>query len=317
MLIDDIMETYTAAIKKGKTPPMKSVVGAQMVAGISAWKFAIKFRADNVNDFVTNVLNDMVATGKKWGGNEFFSIMPPYPLMWIEWKEGEKGGFQQRGATVLSYTRDEFHATKSIPTNVKANLRDLENQRGLPKLYCVCKFWSKPPGHDIGIVDGMLFSINEDGSLGLGSATIRNPLTTKAISPEEEQELTADLADNYLVPVLYTLQFCNVKNIVEKSFNQPEKLNKAREKRGKLPLVSFKTLEIQPIRKTIENTKHEKNVSGKVALHFCRGHFKDYREHGLFGKNKGVYWWDAQARGHEDAGAVIKDYKVKTGMISP
>ena len=33
------------------------------------------------------------------------------------------------------------------------------------------------------------------------------------------------------------------------------------------------------------------------ALHFVRGHFKDYSVKGLFGKYKKVYWWDSQVRG--------------------
>ena len=83
-------------------------------------------------------------------------------------------------------------------------------------------------------------------------------------------------------------------------------------KKGKNPLVSFRTVEIRPIRRIIETEKQNRNVSGSVALHMCRGHFKDYREHGLFGKEKGIYWWDAHVRGKAENGIVDKDYRVLT-----
>ena len=46
-------------------------------------------------------------------------------------------------------------------------------------------------------------------------------------------------------------------------------------------------------------------------LHLARGHFKDFRNGpGLFGKYKGIYWWDQQMRGSGDLGEVKKGYNV-------
>lgn len=47
-----------------------------------------------------------------------------------------------------------------------------------------------------------------------------------------------------------------------------------------------------------------------IALHWTRGHFKDYREHGLFGRNKGVYWWSPHLGGKADR-IVTKDYAIE------
>ena len=46
------------------------------------------------------------------------------------------------------------------------------------------------------------------------------------------------------------------------------------------------------------------------ALHICRGHFKDFSNHGLFGKYRGTYWWPMHTRGSSDNGLVVKDYRV-------
>ena len=48
------------------------------------------------------------------------------------------------------------------------------------------------------------------------------------------------------------------------------------------------------------------------ALHICRGHFKDYRDgKGLFGKHKGLYWWDSTVKGNANNGEIKKDYALK------
>ena len=60
--------------------------------------------------------------------------------------------------------------------------------------------------------------------------------------------------------------------------------------------------------------EHSANGGGEAepkALHFVRGHFKDYSVKGLFGKYKEVYWWDSQVRGEVSGGVVDKDYRVK------
>ena len=54
----------------------------------------------------------------------------------------------------------------------------------------------------------------------------------------------------------------------------------------------------------------------KKALHICRGHFKDFREgRGLFGRTKGLFWWDAQVRGTIDAGISDHEYNVKAPKL--
>jgi hypothetical protein len=53
-------------------------------------------------------------------------------------------------------------------------------------------------------------------------------------------------------------------------------------------------------------------TSRAIPLHLVRGHFEDYREHGLFGRPdlRGIYWWDAYVRGTPTNGTVSKSYEV-------
>jgi hypothetical protein len=87
-------------------------------------------------------------------------------------------------------------------------------------------------------------------------------------------------------------------------------LQKARASKGKPALYRHYTLLIEPMRKVIAGATPGGHLSAK-ALHICRGHFKDYRDHGLFGRNHGMYWWGMHARGDAAVGKVEKTYDVK------
>ncbi len=129
---------------------------------------------------------------------------------------------------------------------------------------------------------------------------------------EKSAEIMRALRDAYYWPTLWvaamTYSFIHCRNTVICDHTPAPKLAKANQRRGKPPLVSFKTLEIEPV-KQILNSNGRAEVNGlKKALHICRGHFKDYREHGLFGKVKGLYWWDMHIRGNIKQGVAAKEY---------
>jgi hypothetical protein len=115
-----------------------------------------------------------------------------------------------------------------------------------------------------------------------------------------------------LLPVLMTISFMHCKNVTIQSTEPSAKLQKARERRGKLPLFTFKTLEIKPMVKILKEEGESDTKGLKHALHICRGHFKDFSQGLGLGRGHahGLYWWDSQVRGNREVGAVIKDYKV-------
>jgi len=112
-------------------------------------------------------------------------------------------------------------------------------------------------------------------------------------------------------PALLTFCFLHCKNVEVIQNYPPFKLSHSNQKRHGRPLVRFKTLNIQPIKAVLKKEGQSETSGLKRALHICRGHFKNYSKHGLFGKTKGTFWWNAQARGSMDEGVVIKDYNVK------
>lgn len=117
------------------------------------------------------------------------------------------------------------------------------------------------------------------------------------------------------IPVWLAISFMHCKNVTVNSDEPPAKLQKARERRGKLPLFTFKTLEIKPMVKILKEQGESETKGLKHALHICRGHFKDFTKGPGLGRGhaKGLYWWDSHVRGSREVGAVIKDYKVTPG----
>ena len=81
----------------------------------------------------------------------------------------------------------------------------------------------------------------------------------------------------YLVhATLYTL---NARNIYLEAVEPPARLNRKREKNGKIPLYRYHVLKVAPgiVRK---NKHHEstQSVTGAMPIHLCRGHFRTYTE---------------------------------------
>lgn len=116
-----------------------------------------------------------------------------------------------------------------------------------------------------------------------------------------------------LHPMFLALSFMHCRNVrLDQEPAPPSKLQKARQRKGKKPLMRRHTIVIDPMKKVLAAAAvgSGRNLSPN-AVHICRGHFKDFSQHGLFGKYRGVYWWPMQVRGNKDAGVVIADYAVK------
>ena len=125
------------------------------------------------------------------------------------------------------------------------------------------------------------------------------------------ERLTQGLPSQLFFIPLLTLSFLNCKNVLRVAVQPPEKLNKARVRRGKLPLVSYYTLEITPMKEVLRIEGRSEETGLRRAWHQCRGHFADYTQgKGLFGKYHGQFWVPMHMRGTHAAGEVIKDYAV-------
>lgn len=111
-------------------------------------------------------------------------------------------------------------------------------------------------------------------------------------------------------PTLLALSFLHCKNVVVQTEEPNPQLSRIFQKKHGRPLVKFHVLNIEPMKTILKNEGQVEEVGLKRALHIVRGHFADYTEKGLFGKHRGIYWFDQHARGSIEQGVVLKDYSV-------
>lgn len=123
-------------------------------------------------------------------------------------------------------------------------------------------------------------------------------------------ELTEEIRNSicsFLHPVWLAVSFLHCKNVTIEP--RGAGLNLGKRKRHE-PNCRYHVLVIEPMKKILKTEGRSDEVGLKRALHICRGHFKDFRETGLFGKFRDIYWWNPQLRGSAENGVVEKDYKV-------
>jgi hypothetical protein len=139
-------------------------------------------------------------------------------------------------------------------------------------------------------------------------STSRNPVRREA---QQRWLAGANLGvDSPIVfPVLMAITFLNCKNVVAEEVAPDAEAERRWVARHKKPSFRYKVLRIEPMTEAIRRARAG-TEPGTSPLHICRGHFKDYRERGLFGRFRGVYWWDNHFRGKAENGVVVKDYEV-------
>jgi hypothetical protein len=233
----------------------------------------------NVFDYVTPLNN----SGENWKGEDFPTIAPPFQTFFMEYQ----------------YTDAFWHGA----------LFHAERLDDLTWLLSMVNFG--------------------EFDYGKGKVAAPHPAAMRVLLDEHGKILETDFKMNGLkysnnlkdedyfyfmrwtmVPCFLAISFMHCKNVSLIS-NTPRRSPSGRNKHG--PRITYKTLEIEPMKKILQVEGQSEITGIKKALHICRGHFKDYRKNGLFGRNKNIYWWDSQVRGNISQGLVSKDYSVNPG----
>ena len=120
---------------------------------------------------------------------------------------------------------------------------------------------------------------------------------------ELAQSKLADIAQE-VKPTIGMLILMGSKNCVDlKPIEPPAQLNKARVKRGRLPLVGYTNVSISLGRRDSRQASAHGVSAEDIRQHLVRGHFKI--------RKTGVYWWRNHIRGAAAAGTVEhKSYRV-------
>jgi len=254
------------------------------------------FKIQNIADYYYSMPNMDMIDYKK----DVFSFMLPFKSCWFEYKQPPRIILPDKSAMI-----DEF---SKCPTGIYAFQTVAENMativgfnlylemHGIPRFIgaelLVCDDHGKYPNpvqFDPRMKDNHLKSIS------------------KNIKP---LEMAASFLGLAIIPVVLTLNFLHCKNVARQEEFISKKLIKARQKRNKPYFEKYYTLQIEPMRKILDEQGEAKTKGLTHALHICRGHFKNFEGKGLFGKYKGTYWWPAHVRGDEKVGIIKKDYSI-------
>lgn len=234
------------------------------------------------------------------------NIRPPFEIMWIEWNPSRNVPIQVINAAGKRSNEKRDSSIKKLGCLFLSEPSiDHRGQKGIE--IAVFTF-RKTLFKDIFFVNSTHLFCNEQGEIEWTAP--RSKYVENAIKEMSEGQKSLHMV-NFILEPLMAISFMHCKNVQLIENKPPEKLQKARIRRKKIPLVTHYTLEISPVKKILSEEGHIEKTGIKQALHICRGHFKDYQDgRGLFGKYKGLYWWESQVRGSKDEGMIIKDYKV-------
>lgn len=310
---------------------------AELVEGCLAMaKRAVSVDVTNVADYFA--INDRY--NQTFISEDFWSAVPPWPLAFYEWREPKlwstgDGSLRvdakgvRRGALVI--TADTWKGAQEIDradqgralTHNALNL--LAQQYGLTvDLADMPWRWVLTFCHGISIESQpavrfplwlSVMGMTDDGRVGQlkdnRPAVLNAPYAPYLLELERQEAL-----DHMFTPLhIITLSnmFANARGITVVDNVPPDKLNKATVKRHGVPLVRYYSLEIDPLRKRLEQEGQIATSGLKKALHLCRGHFATYTaDKPLFGHYVGTVWVPAHMRGSVKHGAVIKDYRIRS-----
>ena len=328
-------------------PVYRSIVEGRVEAPPHSSMDTMIFQKGMPKLLITNVIEYFADNFKEAGlqAVDLPNMAPPFNMCWFEGQIPERGhllnvdGPTNIGATFLAFdlqnpdhsSRDEIGPSEyELPVmglNDRPNLEEEASWSthliGAMKApdWIAENAWA-PTYHLMSLVCG-------DGSL-LRIPSLKDPDKTMNASilhrfgyfsdlvldllPSDEVARRNALTLFSIIPILLSICFLHCKNVElveqESVFRlDNRKVTGRLKKKSRMARVRYHMLTIDPVKKVLATEGKIEEVGGQKALHICRGHFKYYREHGLFGKYKDIYWWNQQLRGSLERGGMVKDYK--------
>lgn len=315
------------------------------------WNIAVKMA---INDgqviAVDNVYRYMRETKHYPELSEILACTPPFPETWAEYfipredrhRYSTAIGEPVEGFAVLWSTMDLYHdyradSMASLKKQVWRNYKDMgsPSDRDMYDLLSEAAssvrwqsrvaYYAKIAGRPELLGPFALIHVyfDEQGFVSMNKDGENTMVHTALMNRDDG--ITWDQANAFLytvmAPTLVAFSFAHCKNVSMDEMEPPERVNKARKRRGHPGLVTYKVLTIDPNKATKGGTKRtfvEGSERGHTALHIVRGHFAWYgsghpdgRERGLlYGKHAGQFWIPAHVRGSSESGVLAKDYAV-------
>lgn len=259
------------------------------------------FVFDNVHDY-------LVGLGDQTEPVNFHCVRPPFPSMWVEWKGEHKQGRNPYYLVGVRLLDDDASVVPAL-TSISDVPKDADRAM-LTDIYISSSSYTSPVAHAIYYYQNSGFPVGR--SRARASKFWENP--------HAAENVVSTIGSIVEGCMLLGLSFLNAKNTELIDNPPPAKLSKRHQKKYGVPLVTYKTLKVNPIRKVNANDHDDASDGDSIpkSLHIVRGHFADYRNGpGLFGKINDIVWKEAHVRGSAKAGVVVKDYDVQAESSLP
>ena len=279
---------------------------------------AVVVECSNVADyFVHSYCNDDYNTSLF---EDLRVVCPPFRKTFYEWRifpEALKHHVKRMGLLVLgteateaedvirSYLGDRANAT---PKQIKKYIEEY-NPHWIMLGFLFVEFKTNSDPENVGNVHKTnfrgpygthVYAVSEEGDY-LNSWV---QFTSSGMSKDDEHTIAAAS----MVGVC-AMSMLNCKNIITRTNKPDAKLQKSRRKKGKAPLMSYKTIHVDPNQKTVAAKATGEGNEDARTRKVVHGHMKDYRAgKGLFGKYKGVYYWGPQLA--DPGGVALANYVI-------
>jgi len=235
---------------------------------------------------------------------DFPCAAPPWPQALFEWRRRTSSGTR---AAAACHWRTGLAADADMQAFVSRTIGDDLLEWPDAHWLIFASFYVADATHAVQALPLRAWlPVARDGSPG----AMALEYATRAADALGEEQVREEVTRLMAVPML-AVTFAHCRNVTERAAPVPAKLRRARERAGR-PILDYRVLDIEPMWGALKDAActPDGRVRHKQALHICRGHFKDYRESGLFGKHRGLFWWEQNMRGSADSGRVVKDYEV-------
>ena len=227
---------------------------------------------------------------------DFPNIAPPFPVFWMEYPAPKMVVSSVKTVRFL-FVAGPADEDRPQPLR-KKYFSHVDNPAWFMDVTCLAE-----TDHRVIQTDMWTFAVGQDGRRQEHMQGIIGEI-------DDYRRRYASTADLLLYPALLALSFLHCKNVSLDPVDPPAKVARAFQRKHGVAPVRYHVLNIEPMKQVLRHEGQSEKTGLKRALHICRGHFKDYTERGLFGKYKGVYWWESRVRGSASEGVVKKDYTI-------
>lgn len=236
------------------------------------------------------------------------NMSPPFRECWFEWTSPE---YVNSENTIKKMNIRIRNGVYFKAMEMPENMRDENTKNAKWIINCACFTLSGVRALFFGVTPIIVMPEGNPKAFMVGGKDICGaPKEFQGMSEEDNSQFVTVLK-MFGIIVGLAISFLHCKNVTTTEKTYPPKLQKARQKRKKPQFLEYHMLEIHPMKKVLETEGNSRKTGIKQALHICRGHFKDYSiGKGLFGRYKGLYWWDDMVRGSKEVGEIKKTYEV-------